>query len=289
MMNVLITGATGNVGLAVIEKLRQLRPSISIIAGVRNVEKARAIFAAHGNVELRLFDFENEGTFDRALDGVDIVFLLRPPHLADVDRYFAPFLRLIAAKGTMKVVFLSVQGAERSTVIPHRKIELLLLEYGIDHIFLRPSYFMQNLTTTLHGEIANERTITLPAGRATFNWIDINDIAEMAAVLISSFEAHRNKVLVISGKENLDYPSVVEKINRICSTHITYRSVGPLRYYFLKKKSGMKPMMIAVAFLLHFLPRLQKEPEIVPSIRSVLGRDPTSIDAFITRNRKYFT
>ncbi len=287
-MNVFITGATGNVGLAVIEKLRQFEPSIAIIAGVRNVEKARASFAAEAKVELRLFDFENDQTFETALNGIDIVFLLRPPHLADVERNFAPFLRLIAAKGTMKVVFLSVQGAERSTVIPHRKIELLLQEYGIDHIFMRPSYFMQNLTTTLKSEMDTERSITLPAGRAPFNWVDINDIGEMAAVLLGSFEVHRNQAIVISGKENLNFPCVVEKINRICSTHITYRSVGPLRYYLTKKKSGMKPGMILVTFILHFLPRLQRAPEISTSIRFILGREPTSIEEFIAKNRMSF-
>jgi len=287
-VNVLITGATGNIGLAVIRKLKKFRSSISIIAGVRNLEKARASFGAFEDVELRLFDFENDSSFDQALNDIDIVFLLRPPHLSDVDRYFAPLIRLIAAKGIMKVVFLSVQGAEQSKVIPHRRIELLIQECGLDYIFLRPSYFMQNLTTTLRSEIENERTITLPSGRAKFNWVDINDIGEIAAELMSGFQSHRNKAFVISGKENLDFFSVVEKINRICSTSITFRSVGPFGYFRLKKKAGMKTDMIFVTFILHFLPRLQKEPEIVSSIRTILGRDPQSIEEFIKKNKQSF-
>ncbi len=287
-MNVLITGATGNVGLAVIEKLKKFRSSIAVIAGVRNIEKARASFGSLEDVELRLFDFENEKTFDEALKDIDIVFLLRPPHLSDVDRYFAPLISLLARKGKMEVMFLSVQGAEQSKIIPHRKIELLIQDCGLDYIFLRPSYFMQNLTTTLKREIENQRTISLPSGRAKFNWVDVNDIGEIAAELMSRFESERNKAFVISGKENLDFYSVVEKINRICSTNITYRSVGPFAYYRLKKKAGMKSGMILVTFLLHFLPRLQKEPEIVPSIRARLGRDPKSIEEFIVNNKKHF-
>lgn len=287
-MNVFITGATGNVGLAVIEKLSKFRSSISIIAGVRNIEKARADFSAFEDVELRLFDFEDETSFDHALNDIDIVFLLRPPQLSDVDRYFSPLIKLIAGKGITKVVLLSVQGAEQSKVIPHRRIELLIQDSGLEYIFLRPSYFMQNLTTTLKSEIESERTITLPSGRAKFNWVDVNDIGEIAAELMSSFESHRNKVFVISGKDNLDFSSVVEKINRICSTNITYRSVGPFSYYRLKKKAGMKPGMIFITFMLHFLPRLQKEPEIVSSIRTILGRDPKSIEEFIVSNKKSF-
>lgn len=287
-MNVLITGATGNVGLAVIEKLRKFRSSISVIAGVRNIAKARASFGNLEDVELRLFDFENDSSFDQALNDIDIVFLLRPPHLSDVERYFAPLIRLFSRKGIMKVVFLSVQGAEQSKVIPHRRIELLIQECGLDYIFLRPSYFMQNLTTTLKSEIENERTISLPSGPAKFNWVDISDIGEIAAELMSSFESHRNETFVISGKENLNFSSVVEKINRICSTNITYRSVGPFGYYQLKKKAGMNLGMIFVTFVLHFLPRLQKEPKIITSIRTILGRDPKSIEEFIVNNKKSF-
>ena len=287
-MNVLITGATGNIGLAVIEKLIKFRSSISVIAGVRNIEKARNSIGAIDNVELRFFDFENESTFDQALNDIDIFFLLRPPHLSDVDQYFAPLIRLIAAKGITKVVLVSVQGAERSKIIPHRRIELLIQESGLEYIFLRPSYLMQNLTSTLKSEIESEKKISLPAGRAKFNWVDANDIGEIAAELMSSFESHRNKAFVISGKENLDFFSVVEKINRICSTNIKYRSVGPFSYYRLKKKAGMKTGMIFVTFLLHFLPRFQKEPEIASSIKTILGRDPKSIEEFIINNKKIF-
>jgi len=61
-----------------------------------------------------------------------------------------------------QVVFLSVQGAEKSKVIPHNRIESLIIEYGMEYIFLRPGYFMQNLTTTLLPDIIKRRQIFLP-------------------------------------------------------------------------------------------------------------------------------
>lgn len=287
-MKVLITGATGNIGLAVIKKLRELHPSIAVIAGVRSIEKAGSVVSVSEATELRLFDFEDDRTYDQALKDVDIVFLLRPPKLSDVDRYFAPLIRLIAARGAVRIMFLSVQGAEQSKVIPHRKIELLIQGSGLDYIFLRPAYFMQNLTTTLNSEVKEERTISLPSGRAKFNWVDIEDIAEVAVDLMCSFQSHRNKAFVISGKENLDFNSVVGRINRICATNITYQSVGPFAYYRLRRKEGMSTGMILVTFALHFLPRLQREPEIVPSVEALLGKEPRSIDAFIANNKRSF-
>lgn len=170
-MNILLTGATGNIGLEVLNQFILQPYSGKIIAGVRDVVKARSKYSEFENIELRKFDFEDTETFDSALVNIDIVFLLRPPQISNIQKYIEPLINKIAAIGNIKVVLLSVQGAEKSSIIPHRKIELLILKNKIDYIFLRPSYFMQNLTTTLFPEIQHKKTITLPSGDAKFNWI----------------------------------------------------------------------------------------------------------------------
>lgn len=105
------------------------------------------------------------------MQNIDIVFLLRPPQLADVPKYFAPFIRKMKEKDISKIVLLSVQGAENQKIIPHHKIEKLILEEGLEFVFLRPGYFMQNLTTTLLYEIKSENKIYIPSGSLKFNWM----------------------------------------------------------------------------------------------------------------------
>ena len=128
------------------------------------------------------FDFEQPDTFDNALKAIDTIFLLRPPHIDDIEKYFRPLIQKIKEHNVKELVFLSVQGAEKSKVIPHNKIERLIQEYKLDYVFLRPSYFMQNLTTTLLDDIKTKRQVILPSGKAKFNWIDIENIAETSAV-----------------------------------------------------------------------------------------------------------
>ncbi len=183
---------------------------------------------------------------------------------------------------------MSVQGAEKTTVIPHRKIELLILKYNIDYIFMRPSYFMQNLTTTLNKEIKEEKTITLPSGKGKFNWIDIANIAELGAKFISEFDTYKNNAYTISGRENLNFGIVVKRINTICKSNIKFESVGPVKFYFKKKKEGFQRGLIMVMLVLHFLPRIQKEPEIVSTYKDIFKRDPNSIDFFIEHNKDKF-
>lgn len=120
--------------------------------------------------------------------------------------------------GINKIVFLSVQGAEKSKVIPHNKIERLITDKDFNYIFVQPSYYMQNLTTTLLSEIQEHNSITLPSGKAKFNWIDVKDIGKGTAVLIYDFDKHKNQAFEITGSENLNYYKAADLISEETGT-----------------------------------------------------------------------
>lgn len=285
MGKVLITGATGNIGSAVIRFLYKNNTSNNIIAGVRNIPMAKETFRDYSELEYIDFDFESPETFDRALTGIDRIFLLRPPHISNVEKYFRPLISAIRKHGINEILFLSVQGAELSKVIPHNKIERLIRDSGMDYVFLRPSYFMQNLTTTLMNDIKTKRSIILPAGQAKFNWIDIENIGEAGAILLDRFGEYKNTAYEITGLENESFSRVAALINESTSDRINYRHVNPLTFWRIKKSEGMANGMIMVMILLHFLPRLQKEPKISDFYEKLTGKKPTDLRAFIEREK----
>jgi len=230
MSNILITGATGNVGIEVVRFLSTIDDSNKIIAGVRNIEKAKNVFKDYQKLDYVHFDFEDFETFDNALDGIDRIFLLRPPHISNIDKYFKPLISSIRKNKIEEIVFLSVQGAGKSKVMPHNKIERLINESGLDFIFLRPAYFMQNLTTALIGDIKTKREIILPSGKAKFNWIDIENIGEVGAILLDKFGEYKNQSFEITGLENENFGKVTELINNAIDNPIKYRNVNPLKF-----------------------------------------------------------
>jgi uncharacterized protein YbjT (DUF2867 family) len=288
MKKILITGATGNIGFEVIRSLFQSDQSNQIIAGVRNIAKAKDTFKDFPDLNFVHFDFEDTETFDAALYHIDSVFLLRPPHISNIDKYFRPLIVKIKEFNISEVIFLSVQGAEKSKVIPHNKIEQLIKESGLNFIFLRPGYFMQNLTTTLLGDIKTKREIILPAGKAKFNWIDIENIGEISAILFDRFEEYKNQVIEITGYENEDFYRVASLINKVIHNQIRFRNVNPLQFYLIKNKEGMSKGMIIVMILLHFLPRFQKEPLISDFYERQTHKKPTDLRRFIQREKEKF-
>ncbi len=283
MKRILITGATGNIGQATIKYLFQLHSENQIIAGVRDIAKAQKQFSGYSSLQYVTFDFENPNTFHTALDSIDTVFLLRPPHLSDVAKYFKPLVMAIKAKQVNNIVFLSVQGVEKSKIIPHHKIEKLVEEAQLDHIFIRPSYFMQNLTTTLSNDIQTKQRIFLPAGNAKFNWIDIENIGEVAAILLNKFETYKNGAYEITGYENKDFYEVSQIVNECVNNKIKYISPNLLKFLVTKKREGMKVGFILVMIMLHYLPRFQKEPPISTFYESLTGKAPTSVREFVQR------
>lgn len=288
MKNILVTGATGNIGIELIRFLFKNDTPNKIIAGVRNIEKAKVVFKDYSKLDYVIFDFENSDTFEKALVGIDIVFLLRPPHISDVEKYFKPLIEQMKKSKVNETVFLSVQGAETSKVIPHNKIERLIMEYGLNYIFIRPSYFMQNLTTTLIEDIKRKREIFLPAGKAKFNWVDIENIGEVGAVLLDRFDEYINQAFEITGLENVNFADVTSLINKAIENPIAYKNVNPFRFFQIKKQEGMEKGMIIVMILLHFLPRFQKAPKISAFYKQLTGKNPTDLKSFIERvNTKF--
>ena len=288
MKRILITGATGNIGMETIRFLYENNTKNQIIAGVREIGKAKLIFSRYPQLEFVTFDFEHFDTFDKALENVDTIFLLRPPHISDVPTYFHPLIDKIKQKNIHQIVFLSVQGAEKSKIIPHNKIEKLIRDSGTDHIFLRPAYFMQNLTTTLIKDIQRKRQIILPAGKAKFNWIDVENIGEIAALLLDDFANHKNESIILTGYENENFSTVTNLINEVTNDKIEYYNVNPFKFYQIKKKEKIPSGMIIVMMMLHFLPRFQKAPVLSNSYELLTGKKPTNLKEFIFRERNKF-
>jgi uncharacterized protein YbjT (DUF2867 family) len=286
MKKILITGATGNIGVEVVRFFFKNETKNTIIAGVRSVEKAKTLFGAYPNLEYVNFDFENPATFDSALTGIDIIFLLRPPHISDIEYFFRPLIEKVKEKGIKQIVFLSVQGAEKSSIIPHNKVEKLIREHELEYVFLRPSYFMQNLTTTLIDDIQQKRKIILPASNALFNWIDVENIGETTAMILENLEPFKNQAIELTGYENKSFYQVSDTINQLIDNPIQFKNVNPFRFYRIKKKEGMINGMIVVMILLHFLPRFQKPPKISSFYESMTGKKPTSMVDFIKREKQ---
>jgi len=284
MTKVLITGATGNVGIEVLSALKKLEHQLEIFAGVRDTEFGNEKLI-NFNVKYIKFDFSNSETFFSALQNIDLLFLLRPPQISDVNKYFAPLIEIARYSSVKHIVFLSVQGVENSKIIPHHKIEKLIVGSKIPYTFLRPAYFMQNFTTTLRNDLVNKQRIYLPAGQAKFTLVDVNDIGAVTAKILTQPQNHINKCYELTNNETLTFTEMAEQISKVIGKTIKFISPHLLQFFWNKRKENVPTMLILVMIMLHYFPRFQKTPKTTEWIKSITGHEPRSFENFIQTNK----
>ena len=261
-----------------------LRCPHRIIAAANNISRAKEQLTGFLSLEYRKLDFADPGTFQDALKDVDTVFLLRPPQLADVPKYFEPFVDAMLAKDIREIVFLSVQGVENQKGIPHHKIEKLILDKGLEYAFLRPSYFMQNLSTTLIHEIRTANKIFIPSGKLKFTWVDARDIGLVGAHVLNDFQNFRNKAYEITGSEELNFSEVAAMLSQVTGREISYESPNLMKFFREKRKLGIPKMMVFVMIMLHFLPRFSKKTHgLTNTVLTLTGRPPGTLKEFMER------
>ena len=281
---ILVTGANGLVGKALLQHAVQNGWSSHFVAAVQQAGKAGPWFKENG-IALLPFDFAQPESYGSYLDQFHTIFLLRPPALTSVPKYFEPLVAAAKEAGVKHIVFLSVQGAGDNSLIPHYKIEQLLITSGLAYTFLRPAYFMQNFLTSLNKQLVQQQLISLPAGKASFTLVDVQDVGAAAAIICANANEHAGQAYDLTNEELLSFGDMAPQLSQVLGKPITYRSPSLIRFYFEQRKLGVSPVFIAVMVMLHYLPRFKAAPPVSASLAELLGRPAGSFKAFVERER----
>lgn len=251
-----------------------------LYAAVTNMEKAQAALPYPG-LAFVPFSFEDPASVRAAFSQVDSVFLLRPPQLSDVDKYFKPVIEIAVQTHVKHLVFLSLQGVENNSVTPHYKIEKLIVASGISYTFLRPSFFMQNLTTTHLKEIAEQSEIFIPAGKGKTNFVDARDLGEVGARVLAEGENHYNQAYELTGDHAYDYYEIAQIISRATGKTVVYKNPSVIAFVWRKWLRERMPLsFVLVMVALYTVSKLGKAAGYSPELRQLLGRSPTSFATF---------
>lgn len=219
---IVVTGATGNVGLELVKRL--FDRSLPVRAFVRDRSRARAI--ALPGIELVEGDFSRPETFTRALDGADQLFLLIPSS-ADAEQQQRNFVDVAKRLRVKHIVKLSQFGANASAPgrfqRHHAGIEHHILKSRIPYTFLRPNLFMQALLN-FRSTIASQGTLYAPAGDARISIIDVRDIASVAVAALTRSE-HENQTYELTGPEALTHAEMAAEFSEALGKTVKYVDV----------------------------------------------------------------
>jgi uncharacterized protein YbjT (DUF2867 family) len=281
---ILVTGATGNVGYEVVRQLAALNnPDVMIRAAVRVGENQSELFPP--SVVRVPFDFTTPETYRAAFEGVDTMFLMRPPAIANIARDMQPALDAAQTAGVKHVVLLSLLGVERNRFVPHAKIEDALHASTMTWTFLRCGFFMQNLTTTHLAEIRDRGEIFIPAGHGKTSFIDVRDIAAVAARALTE-DGHAGKVYPLTGGEALDYDEIAAILSDVLRRPIRYANPSLLAFVRALRRQGRHWDYVGVLTAIYATTRFGLAGSVTDDVPRLLGRAPITFRQFAEDHRR---
>jgi uncharacterized protein YbjT (DUF2867 family) len=217
-MKILVTGATGTCGGAVVGDL--LKRGASVRALSRKQPEPGKL---PQGLEIALGDLTDPPSILKALDGIDKMFLLIG-NVADEFTQGVTAYGLARRAGVKHITYLSVLQADRFLDVPHfagkAAIEHAIRSYDVPFTVLRPGYFMQN-DARLKDLLIGSGLYPMPLGNTGIAAVDVRDIGEAAAVLLTQ-NGHAGKTYSLASKNLLSGPAAAAIWSRVLGKEIRY-------------------------------------------------------------------
>jgi uncharacterized protein YbjT (DUF2867 family) len=279
--NLLVTGATGNVGAAVMEALATTRT----LATAAVTDPVRYTLENVGRSAVTL-DFYDPATFAPALDGVDSIFLMRPPAISKVGPTLNRLITVAVERGVRHIIFLSVAGAETNKIVPHHLVETHLAQSGINHTILRPGFFANNLGDAYREDIRTDDRLFVPAGTGRVAFIDARDIAAIVAMIAQDPDEHVGKGYTLTGSVSYSFKDAAALLSACLNRSITYTPASIVGYFQHLRRRGLPIPQVLVQLILHVGLRKGSAALVDPTLARLLGRNANTLEDYITSHQK---
>jgi uncharacterized protein YbjT (DUF2867 family) len=283
---ILVTGATGNVGSAVVAELSAKGAHVRAL--VR--DEQRATERLGGDVELSVGDFEDPASVANALGGVEAVFLSSADQPNKVQHEIA-VIDAAAAAGVRRIVKASTVGAEAGSPLPpfdwHGQIEDRLRASGIPSVVLHSFFYMTNLLTTADA-IRQTGKLFAPLAGAKIAMIDPRDVGAVGAVALTT-DAYDGQMLDLSGPEAITYEQVAEELSAATEHPVEFVAIPDDAAQQALTEAGLPDWLVMHLGNLFPLLRQGIIDQPTETIRAVTDREPRTFAAWAREHAALFS
>lgn len=229
MTKYLVTGASGQLGQKVVDRLATLVPAGDIIALVRS-DAAREAFAAKG-VATRQADYEDPEALRAAFDGVDRLLLISSSEVGKRTAQHRNVIDAAKAAGVGFVAYTSILNAETGGMAlaeEHLQTEALLRDSGIPHALLRNGWYSENIAGTAPQAVDMGQHFGA-AGEGRFSTASRQDYAEAAAVVLAG-EGHAGAVYELGGDSDFSLTEYAALLSEVSGKDVAYVDMDEAGY-----------------------------------------------------------
>tara|TARA_R110002167_G_scaffold23131_6_gene82454 strand:+ start:6452 stop:7309 length:858 start_codon:yes stop_codon:yes gene_type:complete len=259
----LVLGGTGKTGRRVAEKLASRGVATRIAS--RSAEPC--------------FDWNDQSTWDAALDGVTAAYVSYAPDLAipGATEAIRDFVEKAVERGVRRLVLLSGRGEKEAQLC-----ERIVQDAGVEWTVVRCSWFNQNFSEGEFLGMVLDGAITLPAGDVPEPFVDVDDIADVAVAALTE-DGHGGEIYEVTGPRMLTFTEVAQEISRAASRDIQYIQIPKEAFATGIAESGAPE---EIAWLLNYLFDTVldgRNAYVCDGVQRALGRQATDFAEYARR------
>jgi NAD(P)H dehydrogenase (quinone) len=279
MNKILVTGATGHLGSAVIETLLKKISSNQISILTRNEEK-RLEFQAKG-FNANLGSYDDIFSVENAMEGVDTVLLISSGDQGDRIQEHKNVIDSAKKKGVKHIAYTSRCLNDRKTLanklmVEHFETEDYILASGLQYTFFRNILYMDAIPQFIGGKIALEKGIFLPAGEGKVSFALRSEMGEaMANVLLEA--KNESNIYNFTGDKSYSFYDIATILTELSGNEIKYSNVETNVFESMMKQRNLPEPVIQK--IVDFITDIKNNQEaaIYNDLEIQLGRKPSDL------------
>jgi uncharacterized protein YbjT (DUF2867 family) len=276
--SILLTGATGTIGQALVQQLQDRGTHFAVMSS-----KAGREVGGRATV---LGDMADPASLQQAFTGVETLFLLFP-YQANAIELARNAVQAAQSAGVKHIVRSSGAGADASSPISiarmQGEIDQLIEQSGIAYTLLRPNGFMQNWVNFAAGQI-KAGSYAAPNGDGAISVIDVRDIAEVAAIVLSDPAVHAGKAYNLTGGEALSTAQQVAMVAAAAARPVRYDDIPEAQAKTAMLGWGMDPLVVDWTLSLSHVYKQGWGAGISPDVQMLTGHAPRRFADFVAEN-----
>ncbi|MCV3207944.1 NAD(P)H-binding protein [Mesorhizobium sp. YC-39] len=258
----LILGGTGKTGRRLAERLTA--QGLPVRIGSRSGMPA--------------FDWQDKASWAPALDGVGAVYISYYPDLAvpGAAEAVGALAELAVEHGITRLVLLSGRGETEA-----QRAEEMLKASGADWTILRCAWFAQNFSEGFLVESLLEGEVALPVGNVGEPFVDADDIAETALVVLTQ-PGHVGQLYELTGPRLLSFADAVAEIGKATGRDIRYIRISHAEFTAAVAAQQLPAEFVWLINELFTEVLDGRNETLADGVERVLGRAPKDFSAYAT-------
>lgn len=281
---IIVTGATGQLGRAIVEQLNKRAAPETIGVSVRDPGKAADLGAL--GIRVRQGDFTDRASLAHAFEGATQVLIVSSNARASGGDPLVQHREAIDAArtaGARRIVYTSHMAASATSAFPpmldHAATEAMLGASGVAWTALRHGFYAAS-GLMLMGDALNTGLVEAPAdGKVA--WTAHADLAEAAAIILAEEGRFDGPTPPLTGPEALDLSDLAAIATSVSGGKIERRIIADDELRAMMAARGVPDTAVRIALGLYAASRDGEFAKIDPTLEQLLGRRPIAMRALI--------